>query len=635
MQCFTTKNCILPPLVRHEHIYMFAEQLRAPFLRKARKQPHLHALPPSTFHISEEYIREAQPPEEKRNALAESTRQFNLYSSFYSLPELVKIHGKEKGIFFATLSAMLNILSIRQEMLGQIDTTDVVNLVEMDSAGELHFLNDHFGQAYDLEELLQKILEGADPVCRPRYYRENKQVIQVLRTLTQDIQKILKPSTREQFIANLESLGFHKETITLSPSFIIATPSLRARVTSIEDLDEIIKNTPTMSVWIGPQQSITVSPPHWLHRSNETGFAWASECIVFEDTKEVLIRQNGKFGASDEENLLRYLNYTQTERISFTSEDELMEYMNLLSSTDYKQPKVLLDFLVDQLGGIKSVGKIDRHIQDGYFDIKPYFEAIRAVFEIELTMFPTCSAQAIQQRLEEFSDLVKHQVARNSSRALPQIVAHYATLVQEAPYIQASSFKELLGLRALQLDAGFRIPIDFSLLDCVAGSPFSLVSKMGEGAGGMGGMTQAFGRNAEGQPVSKQEGINMRLRTDFASEKEARFFASHYGIPEDWFDKGHIHFNSDQIKCNNCGKARNYIGHCGEHVMCLQCNAQYNLDHGLAGDETSPQDRNKNQNTKSNSSQTSESVIYTKRGVSASITALFSGEQAYAPVAMY
>ncbi|PWU22668.1 hypothetical protein C5B42_05525 [Candidatus Cerribacteria bacterium 'Amazon FNV 2010 28 9'] len=442
----------------------------------------------NSFTLSPTYARETPPSKEERTRLAEGVRQFNIYSSFRSIEQLVALHGKEKGIFYATLSALMNILALRQEMLGRIDTEDFVNLVQLGTDGRLHFVNDHFGHAIDLSTVLDAFLERTDPLFQPRYRRENKQVIDVLTTLTEGLEQVLQQPNEEQFFKQLKMLGFHEETITLSPMLVIGVPSLRSKLQSFDDVQQLIDGQQTVSVWVGPRQSLHISPPHWCHRGAETGFVWGSETIVFPKTREIIVRQNGKFGATDEKNLLRYLNFQQTEPHLFTTEDELMEYINIFTQTDYKQQKVLLDFLVQQLGGIKHVGKIDRHVNTKRFDVRPYAAAIQKIFTFEYEQLESGDKKGVSTRMSVLSDLMKQQIALNDSKVLDQLVNEYQVSVAEGKTISQQSFsKRMLDFARIVDKRLFDIPIRWDLLDCVAGTPFSLAQ-----AGGL-NLDSAFG----------------------------------------------------------------------------------------------------------------------------------------------
>lgn len=448
---------------------------------------HNHGKEKSCFSISSTYTREALPSQEMRLQFTESSRPFNLWSTFkYGLLELVKIHGREKGITYAALSVVLNMLALQQEMLGKIDTNDIINLVRMDTLGNVFFVNDHFGQAYSIEETLEEFAkEDKNAIVRARYRRENKQIIAILRALTEKVAWLMQPMSDSEFIAGLNAAGFHKETITLTPSFVIGVPGLREKYLTIEAIQNLVDNPKKVTVWVGPKQALSISPPHWVHRQGETGFIWMSECLVFEETRDVIVRQSGKFGASDEQSLVKYLSYGQKETKVFNNEDDLMEFVNLISSAQYSQPKVLLDFLVDQLGGIHPVGKIDRQIATSKLSIVPFFNAIQEIYELELDACTNTSEDIVQSRLEAFSDLLRHQIARNEPKALSMIVRKYTEDAQKVGLNSKNDFATSLQRVAVLSDPGFGIQIDFSLLDCVAGSPLSFASKFSSMSGSM------------------------------------------------------------------------------------------------------------------------------------------------------
>lgn len=430
-------------------------------------------------HLPDSYWshKERLPKKEQRR-VSEVIRQFDLAFSFRGLPDLIKRFGPEQGLYQCILGIALNIWSLRQEMLGEMDTRELVTLVEIGMGGSLRYKNDLYGQARDLESMYNAGLQFVPDSLKPRYQRESDQAIKIFETLSAPLQRIDFSLPPQELRGSLLAHGFHEEEITLSASLLANVASLREGITSIAHLDKVLASNQTIRVFVGPAQTITGSPTHWSHHLGETIFAWASECLVFPDTKEVCIRQNGKFGLGRDEDLLPYLSHSQQESETFTDEAALMQFVNILRELEYQQPKVLLDFLVTQYGGIRPAGKIDTAIVDGTLSIEPYISAITNLFSFELTQLHSTPITQIEARLRNFSDLIQHQIARNEPKALDDLVKQYKKLLSTEPQISVKKFVSKLQTTALSLDSRFADKIDFSLLDCVAGSPMSLVGKM-------------------------------------------------------------------------------------------------------------------------------------------------------------
>ncbi len=428
------------------------------------------------FELGQTYQKDKEPSKESPSA-AEDIRQFDLFFSFKGLPDLIRQFGYEKGLFQTTLGVILNIWSLRQEMLGDIDTRELITLVAKDANGSLQFKNDLYGQSKDLEAMFEDGIHYVPFHLQQRYRREAKQAITTFQTLTKSLGEIDFSLPSNILRDQLFLLGFHEEEIDITPSLVANTESLRSQITSIDDVENLIQKKSKLKVLVGPTQCVTASPSHWSHHLGETIFVWASECVVNPLTKEIFIRQNGKFGLGEDKNVLPYLEYGQEKKQIFSSEEELMQFMNCLLETQYQQPKVLLDFLVQQFGGIRKAGKIDKNIKGGNFNSKPYFEAVYTLFQFEFDRMNKGQNIGVQDRLGNFSEMMKHQIARNQSKALPGLVEKYTDAVLSQPSISGATFEKLMGSTALQLDSGFKISIDMSLLDCVAGTPFSLTQQ--------------------------------------------------------------------------------------------------------------------------------------------------------------
>ncbi|MEP7167713.1 MAG: hypothetical protein ABI758_07115 [Candidatus Woesebacteria bacterium] len=427
------------------------------------------------FELDPTYQKDIEPSKESRSSET-NIRQFDLGFSFRGLPDLIKQFGYERGLFQSTLGVILNIWSLRQEMLGEIDTREIITIVAKEIDGRYTFKSELYGQTGDLEFMYKKSIVDSPTALQRRYTQETEQAINTFKTLTHSLQPIDFSLPSRKLTTELLSRGFHEEEINVSPSMVANLESLRSQIHSIKDLDQLLTKKPKLKVLVGPTQCLTGSPSHWSHHLGETIFVWASECVVNPQTKEIFIRQNGKFGLGEDKNLLPYLTYGQTEKQVFSSEAELMEFMNILMGENYRQPKVLLDFLVDQFGGIQKAGKIDKNIKSGNLNSKPYFEAVHTLFQFELDRMSSGQNIGIQDRLGNFSDIMKHQIARNEPKALSGLVEKYKDAVLTQPTISRTSFEKLMGSTALQLDSGFGIRIDMSLLDCVAGTPMSLMN---------------------------------------------------------------------------------------------------------------------------------------------------------------
>lgn len=502
--------------------------------RYSATSPHIRVLekPPAPMigrvSLSPEFALEKKPHTVSQQST--EIRQFDLSHSFAGLPALIQRFGYQRGLFQAAMGVALNIWSLRQEMLGQMNTREVITLIKGENLRGLTFSNDLYGQAQDVALMYLHSIELAPKELQDRYALEAKQAIAVFEQLAEQVTLIDVSADRLLIEQQLQTLGFHQEEIDISPSMVANLASLRASLDSADDLHTLITQQKKLKVWIGPQQVLTVSLPHWSHHLGETGFVWVSECVVIPETGEMYIRQQGKFGKATSTDLVKYLGYGQLTERELSSEEQVMMFLNIIHNQEYFQPQVLLDWLVEQLGGLSEVGKIDRQIKEGELDIRPYFQAVMQIFDLEMQR--QTHPQEIAVRLGEFSDLMKHMIARNESKAIAQLVNVYEQMIKDPRVQSPRSVGDLLQRSARQLDYGFKIPIDFSLLDCVAGTPLSLGGKM--------------------SLLSKASGMS---RSDLASIVGKR--------AQEW---------KNGKKCRLCPSV-GWVGECG---VCLRCEMQMN-----------------------------------------------------------
>ncbi len=539
-------------------VSMFAEQLPtrkpAPIIPLFEK-PRI----PGKFTLSPNYQREHL--HEKLQEISEKEiRQFDIGYSLKDIDVLIARFGKERGLFHATMGVLLNIWTLRQEMLASMDTHEIITLVVKDREGKTKFSNNLYGSADDIEKMYAKYTPPA--YLRDRFALESNQIIFLFKKLARLIEPILLDAPSERLVSQLVSYGFHEEEIDVSPSMCLVVPSLFEQIQSVDDLLRVIGSKRKMKVLISPAQAVTVSTPHWSHRKGESGLVWASELVVIPQTGETFIRQNGKFGKTTEEELVKFLGFRQQIEKEFQTSEEMMMFINFVMESGYRQPKALLDFLVSHVGKIRPATKIDRHIQEGNFDIKPYFEGIYEILTLEYeNLVQHRNLPAILARLSNLSDLIKHQIARNNPKALPALVEEYKDQVKLHPYASdAQAFQKKLTAVALKVDPGFRIQIDFSLLDCTAGSVMNLVN-----GNSLSNLQASLGVE-KFNSLLQLEGKSIADRSQF--EKIARQFGKDPGRFKEW----------GVCKNPNCTSGRNglsnYLGECG---WCLACEVKDDL----------------------------------------------------------
>jgi len=446
---------------------MFAEQ------QQVAPSEHL-------FQLSPNYKRPQPPLWEKAVLFTEklknlSVKQFDLAYSFSSAKELVKKYGEERGLFLAALGAMMNVLTIRQEMLGSMDTQEIVTQILRGEDDSLFIRSTHYTEAKNLDD--EVLFDQVPKPYRDRFKLEVTQLKNLFRTLANQAQEIDLSLPQEQLEEKLRTAGFREQEIPITPEMLATVPSLIENIHTIDDFYTTTQQGKKIKAWMGPSQSITVSSPSWVHRRGETSLVWGGELCVISGTAEMFVRQQGKFSKAQEKQLLQFLGYQQERPHTFSSEEELMLFVNLVHQENYTQPHQLLEFIIQQAGSLETVPKIDPNIEPGEIDIRDYFPHIHDLFRFEWEQMQGHQRlwKKTSSHLGIISNLVKHKIARNEPVALEQIAEEYKSLHLKAD----AEFKRRMEKFAVDVDPGFAIKIDFSLLDCVVGTPSSFIAKSG------------------------------------------------------------------------------------------------------------------------------------------------------------
>lgn len=440
-------------------------------------EQHTHSSAESLFTLDRSYKRPRPSLMGRAELLRDrlknySVKQFDLAYSFASANELVQQYGKDRGLFLCALGAMMNILTIRQEMLGSMDTQEIVTQILPDDHGSFSIRSTHYAQAKSIEN--ETLFEETPRPFRSRFKLEVDQVKKLFRTLVSQAKNVDFSLPPPQIEKELLGLGFQKQKLTLTPEMLATIPSLIQQVQTIDDFHALLAQKKTINVYVGPSQAITVSPPSWLHRKEDTSLIWGAELCVLQDSGEILIRQKGKFSQAKEETLLQFLEYKQTAPRIFSSEEDFMLFVNLVQQETYCQPHQLLEIIIQQIGELTTVPKIDPNVVLGDLDLRDYFPYIYDLFCFEYEQAQTHQqlSAAKNDRFTILSDLIKHQIARNEPKALASIIGEYKNAYSDKTQV----FKNKIQSVALGVDTGFMTRINFGLLDCVLGTPSSLMN---------------------------------------------------------------------------------------------------------------------------------------------------------------
>jgi hypothetical protein len=497
---------------------------------------------------------------------------------------------REQVVWKKTLEAALNLWSLRQEVTGERETIEVVTPIHIQE-GKIYFQSD-LRSIEDFEVMFEKSLNEKNKFgwsitpesSKPRYKRENRQLIGRWEKAS-SILKSVDMSAHPRFVERqLEALGFTKKEIEITPSLAANVLSVRQGLQSIEDFARLVETEQKMTVWVGPAHHLTISSPHRLHSKGNSSFIWDTTVYVNPETKETWISEHGFFSYTPLRPLLSVLAWKQEHDHVFSSEDEVMKYINTVLGFANTHPNELLRQLVSEIDGVVAASKMDKNVVEGPFNIRPFVNQIQELFRFEAERCEQNPKFIVgsYERLQYMAEKVRHLAALNDSTGLDEVVRKYKELFGDVgAATNPEKGKRLFDSLSLAINPKLGVKLDWSLFDCIAGTPESLLNqasslqidaKLALGKEIIGGATRA----------ELQAGIDHRKSNDFANDEEAKAFAKMYNIDPNWIGTA-IKRHDPPIQCLNrgCGELRHYVGGDSECGMCLQCNAQYNLDHGL------------------------------------------------------
>lgn len=365
----------------------------------------------------------------------------------------------------------------------------------------------------------------------------------------------------------LAEFGYSRSEITVTPFLIALFPGLA------EKFGERIECLLSPSC-------VYAYPPSRFHLDGRSSFLYQHQ-IAYLPTKGFVGLQQGLMSAymeADVQAIIARLVGKNTKEI---------EAMNLLTSVfaptgEYQGlPADALFERVKEIIPFEPLA-IEAGVNPescGSEEYENYISALEAIFDREIRMCADDPEYLIglQERIERFS--IYLAVAMGMTKKLPvrQMLTKYTETYRDRQVAQHP--RE----HAEHIDTGFA-----SVWKTLANVSFRLESVFECSAvGALKAGTGRLGAGVSGHLFSLEllaGEIKDRLRTDFANASEAREFAMQYGINPDWIGTVIQHYPGGK-ECAGYGDQKphtaHWVGQCGDHTMCLACNAQYNLDHGL------------------------------------------------------
>ncbi len=562
---------------------MFAEQNRyqpEPTTLPFKPKPSVDTLSLGDFRLSNSY-RDPKAPWhygihnwiesfKKKPSLA----QLSLYRELEQLLE----HSPEKDsvlMINALLETALHILSLRQEMTGERDTIQIVNAFTWDEATRTFDFD-----VTALEKKFLLYLQKVPASHRESYIQEIEQVLFRLRSLGKFLAPVDFSLPPEMIQDQLKFLGFTRQQFAVTPALLRYLPHLRSQIHSIEAIESVVQGSLTTELWVGPR-GLTIAPPHWLHQQGKSSFLWASDVVVSLEgnVPQAAILDQGKFSHSTLPTLLRAVSVNQQEQRVFTNRQEILEWMTILTDVAHIPAPVFLEHLLQQTGDFIPAPPFDATITFGELSLKTFLTEIEKVFQFE---WERCTAdprfkEGLEDRLFVFATSVKQLIADNSTMGLKEIGENYRN-VAFADLPNATDALSLLEqfkqVGLAHNPATFSKSFDWSMIDCVAGTPGSLAQQL-QGfrpdVSSVSGLQSLMG-NEKFLELQAIEGRSISNRSEFEricrqfNKDPKRFPAENWGL----------------CQCPSCAASKNglknYLGECG---WCLSC--ELKDDYGILG----------------------------------------------------
>src|SRR5258708_20920195 len=156
--------------------HMFAEQQHATLAERL-------------FRLGPNYQRPQPPSSEKvvsssaERSGENSIKQIDIFRLLLVVKELVKEHGEERALFLAVIDLLMDMLALRQEMLGTTDTQEVVTQLLLGKDNSIFIRSTHYAKLQNLDGQIP--WDKVPPEFRDRYKLEIDQLKNLFRVLAE------------------------------------------------------------------------------------------------------------------------------------------------------------------------------------------------------------------------------------------------------------------------------------------------------------------------------------------------------------------------------------------------------------------------------------------------------------------
>lgn len=353
-----------------------------------------------------------------------------------------------------------------------------------------------------------------------------------------------------------------------------------------------------LEVYESPQWYGFLSPNSPFHQEGQTSIGRLAKVFYLPLIHKLFIADEGLYTGYRGE-LTELLELDEQERQIPTNEKDVLAFIAVLSQEKYATlaPHAIFQEIIDRIGYFTPapIGEGVRTKETRNFSRQ--LQYIESIFDFE---YARCCENpellsTLSERFAYANETVMHALLRANDETLEveSLTALYQTVFGlDLNAYNPAGLKRLMNVKTVSIYSDFFNRAQ-SLGDCAIGT-FRV--------GGLDALTSAstniqtanlaFGGSFDlgnGSLQKLKEGIVYRRTHDFHTAAEARAFASMYNINPEWIGTVINHYPSGK-HCDECKHPMHWVGECGGHTMCLQCNAEYNLDHGLVSGQTESTD---------------------------------------------
>lgn len=529
------------------------------------------------FFSSEEKLRKAcQGIELPKVVQYERTQPFGFYTDLLEYIKDIQEVGLQEARKYLHDRLYAGLLTMDQEARRTL-TTHPIPIHFIRKKHSPHFFWRVIGRKQDWKkELLQRVHEKPNGPEKERFLQETNLLITSFEQLLLQLEQIL-PSwdllteeKRQTFLK--ENLGYTEKEVEVTRLLTLLFPQLA---------DMYGKK---IHVLMSPLR-VHIYTPSQYHLQGKSSFLYLKSLSYHPDVGFIGFDQGQMTGRTTEELKKILSSFTQVDVSGWTTEQLMTTVFELHSDLNTRTAEEIFQ-KTEEIVPLRAL-PIEEYVNPNNCsdeEYENYIDVLQAVFEKEIYfLFRNQEyAQSAQERNEVFSRYIAFALGLVDKLPKRKMLAKYQSILQNKK--AALNPKEHIS----HIDTSFaqayvnlaKIPLRLeSLFECtvVGGIQMSIKNIS------VNNLQTVFGERIilSGDILKDlNQGIQALWINDNISLQEARAFAQVYGIDPNWIGTV-LKYYPEKKYCDECKKTKHWVGQCGDHTMCLRCNAKYNLDHGL------------------------------------------------------